>query len=284
MKANLLSKISDQQVKSFFNDGVVILRNVFDSEWISLLKKGIAKNLSEPGEDSRIWDRNRKGGFTLYDSDNWRRIKEYRKFVFESTTNEIAARLLNSREVNFFFEAIFVRSEDVQFPTPWHQDEPFWSVEGFDTVSIWMPLVDVEKRSALAFVPGSHRWPNKFRQQDFGELNPDDQVDVDKVEFDDNWEPFPDIDSDREKYKVVRWDMAAGDCVAFNGRTIHGGSGQLAPGKELQVFNTQWLGDDVKVHFKSYGMDPDHSDKMRYSGMNSGDHVDASVYPTFNFA
>jgi len=30
-------------------------------------------------------------------------------------------------------------------------------------------------------------------------------------------------------------------------------------------------------------MDPDHSDKMRYSGMNSGDHVDASVYPAFNF-
>ena len=54
MKANLLSKISNQQVKSFFNDGAVILRNVFDSEWISLLKKGIAKNLSEPGEDSRI--------------------------------------------------------------------------------------------------------------------------------------------------------------------------------------------------------------------------------------
>ena len=54
MKANLLSKISDQQVKSFFNDGAVILRNVFDYEWKSLLNKGIAKNLSEPGEDSRI--------------------------------------------------------------------------------------------------------------------------------------------------------------------------------------------------------------------------------------
>ena len=104
MKANLQSKISDQQVKSFFNDGVVILRNVFDSEWISLLKNGIAKNLSEPGEGSRIWDRNRKGRFTLYDSDNWRRIKEYRKFVFESTTKEIAARLLNSRKVNFFLK------------------------------------------------------------------------------------------------------------------------------------------------------------------------------------
>ena len=104
MKAILQSKISDQQVKSFFNDGVVILRNVLDFEWISLLKNGIAKNLSEPGEGSRIWDRNRKGRFTLYDSDNWRRIKEYRKFVFESTTKEITARLLNSRKVNFFLK------------------------------------------------------------------------------------------------------------------------------------------------------------------------------------
>ena len=72
--------------------------------------------------------------------------------------------------------------------------------------------------------------------------------------------------------------------MAFNGRTINGGSGQLAPGKELRVFKTQWLGEDVKVQFKSYGMDPDYSDKMKYQGMNSGDHVDASVYPTFNFA
>ena len=282
MKSKLTSTISDQQVESFFNDGVVILRNYFDCEWINILKNGIAENLSEPGEGSRIWDRNRNGGFTLYDSDNWRRIEEYRKFIFESSTKEIAARLLNSRKVNFFFEAIFVRSAGVQFSTPWHQDEPFWSVEGFDTVSIWMPLVEVAKRSALAFVPGSHRWPNKFRQQDFGELNPDNQIDVDKVEFDDNWEAFPDIDSDRDKYKVVSWDMTAGDCAAFNGRTIHGGSGQLAPGKDLQVFNTQWLGDDVKVHFKTYGMDPDHSEKMKNSGMNSGDTVDGSVYPAFN--
>jgi len=50
----------------------------------------------------------------------------------------------------------------------------------------------------------------------------------------------------------------------------------------LQVFNTQWLGNDVKVHFKSYGIDPDHTEKMRHYGMNSGDAVDGSVYPEFN--
>ena len=51
-------------------------------------------------------------------------------------------------------------------------DEPYWSVEGHDTVSIWMPLVDVRKESALAFVP-SHLNGKKYKQQDFGELNPE---------------------------------------------------------------------------------------------------------------
>ena len=44
--------------------------------------------------------------------------------------------------------------------------------------------MDVKKKSALSFVPGSHRWDKKFKQQDFGELNPDNQNDVYKVKFD----------------------------------------------------------------------------------------------------
>ena len=43
----------------------------------------------------------------------------------------------------------------------------------------------------------------------------------------------------------------------------------------------EYIHPDVKVNFKSYGMDPDHKDKMRHYGMNSGDAVDGSVYPEF---
>ena len=229
----------------------------------------------------RIWDRSEKDKITMYDNDNWRRFEEYQNFVYESPSKEIACSLLKTSKVNFFFDAIFVRSTGVRFRTPWHQDEPYWTVEGLDTVSFWMPLCPVEKRSALSFVPGSHRWLNHFQQKDFGKLNPDKQTSIDTVSFQGQWEPFPDIDSDLEKYKVVSWDMTPGDCVAFNGRTIHGGSGQLGPQCDLQVFNTKWLGDDVRVRFKPYGMDPDHTEKMQAAGMNSGDHVDPAIYPGF---
>lgn len=277
----MLMLITDQDRETFQSEGVVFLPCVFDKDWIQSLKEGVRKNLASPGNRMRIWDRSKKDKITLYDSDNWRRIEEYQNFVYEGPSKEIACSLLKTSKVNFFFDAIFVRSTGVRFPTPWHQDEPYWTVEGMDTVSFWMPLGPVEKRSALSFVPGSHRWLNHFQQKDFGKLNPDKQTSIDTVSFQGQWEPFPDIDSDLEKYKVVSWDMTPGDCVAFNGRTIHGGSGQLGPQCDLQVFNTKWLGDDVRVRFKPYGMDPDHTEKMQAAGMNSGDHVDNAIYPRF---
>ena len=142
-----------------------------------------------------------------------------------------------------------------------------------------MPLVPVSKKSALAFVPGSHLWPNHYRQRNFGDLNPDQQPDVDTVHFTDEWEPFPDIDADRNGFGVTSWEMSPGDCVAFNGRIIHGGSGALPPERDLKVFNTQWMGDDVRVCFRSYGMDPDHTQKMHAAGLFHGDRLDDTVYP-----
>ena len=255
------------------------LRGLFDENWITLLTAGIEFNLLEPGEHARIWDRTDNNRTVFYDSDNWRRISQYEQFVYESPCVSVATALLDTDSVNFFFDAVFVRSPGVTFATPWHQDEPYWTAEGLDTVSIWMPLVPVSKQSALAFVPGSHLWPNHYRQQNFGALNPDHQPEVDTVHFTDEWEPFPDIDADRDAFSVTSWEMSPGDCVAFNGRIIHGGSGALPPERDLKVFNTQWLGDDVRVSFRSYGMDPDHTGKMQEAGLRHGDRLGDTVYP-----
>ena len=102
MKYSPNVRISDQHVETFSRDGVVFLKTMFSAEWVELLKTGVSRNLAEPEERTRIWDRNDKGQYTLYDSDNWRRIDEYRKFVFDSSTKEITAKLLNTSKVNFF--------------------------------------------------------------------------------------------------------------------------------------------------------------------------------------
>ena len=45
------------------------------------------------------------------------------------------------------------------------------------------------------------------------------------------------------------------------------------------MFNTKWLGDDVRCAFRAYGMDPDHTAKMTAAGMADGDPVDDRIYP-----
>ena len=277
MQKSLEEFISPRLVQQYFEEGVVYLPRLIQQGWIEKLRIGVDKNIASPSPRGRVWDKDEHGNVCLFDAQAWTVIDEYREFVEGGPLAEIAGRLMNTRQVNFFYDSIFARTPGNRFRTPFHQDEPYWSVEGFDTCSIWMPLVSVEKKSALEFVKGSHRWPHKFRQTNFGALtgNAADQVYFDEKDT----EPFPDIEGNREQYDILSWGMEPGDMVAFNARIIHGGSGNLAPDRDLKVLNTQWLGDDVRINFRPEGMDPDHSAVMMEHGLVHGGKVGGPLYP-----
>lgn len=280
MNTEIPREITADEIETYHRQGVVLLRGMFDGEWIDLLEKGLTSNCADPTDRSRVWDRDAAGRTMFYDSQAWQRIEEYQQFIFGSPAAEIAGQLMSSKEVYFYFDAVFVRSPGSQFATPWHQDEPYWSVEGYDTCTIWMPLTPVNRENALAYVPGSHRLDSMFEQYNFGDLNPDGKPDVDQVDFSKMAAlAFPNIEDDPASYGVVSWDMRPGDCVAFNSRTMHGGSGKLADDRDLRVFTTKWLGDDVRIKFRECGMDPDHSAVMTRYGLKPGDRPGTDLYP-----
>ena len=149
-------QITAEHIADFHRDGVVMLPGVFEQSWVDLLSEGLDQHLGDPTSRARVWDRDDNGATMLWDSMAWHDVPQYQQFVFDSPAAELAGRLLESRTVNFFFDAVFVRSAGSQFETPWHQDEPYWSVSGYDTCTVWMPLDSVKAKNALAFVPGSH--------------------------------------------------------------------------------------------------------------------------------
>ena len=269
--------ITPEVINQFYEDGAICLKGIISEHWIKSLTEGLDHNINNPSERGRLWNKDAEGNTCFYDSQAWRYNERYKDFVMNSPMAEIAGRVMNVNTVNFFFDAIFVRTPGNQFRTPFHQDEPYWSVEGFNACSTWMPLVSVEKKSALEFVRGSHRWNERFAQTNFGALTGDTR---DQVIFDDNnTEPFPDIEGNRDQYDILSWDMEPGDIAMFNARTIHGGSGRLRNDRGLKVFNTQWLGDGVKVNFRPEGMDPDHSQVMTEVGLKPGDKIGGDLYP-----
>ena len=277
MNDDLLRAITPNEVETYHRDGVLKLSGMFDKDWIELLNKGLDANCKSPTERSRIWNKDASGRTMLYDTLAWREIKEYKNFIFNSPAAQICGQLMNAKTINFFFDAIFVRSPGTKFESPWHQDEPYWSIEGYDACTLWMPLVPVKQKNSLSFVPGSHLLKSVFNQYNFGNLtsNPKDQVDFSKIAD----QEFPDINADPGGFGVVSWEMQPGDCVAFNGRTMHGGSGKLNNDRDLRVFTTKWLGDDVRIKFRNCGMDPDFSSLMIEKGLKSGDRPDTDLYP-----
>jgi len=280
MNIDVPRAITSDEIATYQRDGVVLLPEMFDADWIELLDKGLVANCKNPTDRSRVWDRDTTGRTMFWDSQAWQGIEQYRQFIFESPAAKIAGELMESTHINFFFDAVFVRSAGSQFATPWHQDEPYWSVEGFHTCTIWMPLVPVKRKNALAYVQGSHLHDSVFNQYNFGDLNPDGKTGVDQVDFSNVAEKsIPDIDADPENFGVVSWDMQPGDCVAFNSRIMHGGSGRLDEGRDLRVFTTKWLGDDVRIKFRECGMDPDHSTIMTEHGLKPGDRPGTDLYP-----
>jgi len=281
MNTDLPRDIADDEIETFDRDGVVMLEGMFDAGWIALLDEGLSRSRAAPTGRAQVWDRDAENRETYYDSHAWRRVPEYERFVRESPCAGLAGRIMGSGAVNFFFDAVFCRSAGARFRTPWHQDEPYWSVEGLQTCSVWMPLVPVEARSALAVVPGSHKWAKVFRQADFGAYNADGKADVPHSDFSvlADAPDIPDIDADPARYAPRSFDMRPGDALVFNGRCIHGGSGLLDDDRDLRVFNTKWCGDDVRISFKEWGMDPDHSKEMQSVGLAPGDRLGTDMYP-----
>ena len=60
-----------------------------------------------------------------------------------------------------------------------------------------------------------------------------------------SFKPIPDIETNRDKYKILSWDLEPGDCIAFHFKTLHGGAGNPRRHTRRRAFSVRWIGDDV---------------------------------------
>ncbi|MCP5083697.1 MAG: phytanoyl-CoA dioxygenase [Alphaproteobacteria bacterium] len=228
--------LDERQVTDFRNDGVTVLRGVF-SQWVETLRAGVDANLQAPAPDARVYQGDEGEGRFLVDYCNWQRIPEYREFIFQSPAAQIAAELMESKSVQLFHEHVLVKEAQTGVPTPWHQDMPYYCVDGPKTVSLWVPLDEVPRERTLEFIAGSHKWGKFYRPQRFNgqPLNENDGL-----------EEIPDIDANRDAYKILGWDLVPGDVVAFDYRTIHGAPANTSASVQRRAFSLRLVGDDVR--------------------------------------
>jgi ectoine hydroxylase-related dioxygenase (phytanoyl-CoA dioxygenase family) len=232
----MAATLSPDTIKAFQSDGACVLRGVF-IDWIRTLQAGIARNLAAPSADVKIYQGKEGAGRFVGDYCNWDRISEYRDFIFNSDAAAIGKALMGSRTVRLFHEHVLVKEPGADVPTPWHQDQPYYCVDGTDTVSLWIPLDSVPRERTLEFVAGSHRWGKYFRPERFNKqpLNENDGL-----------EPVPDINGNREQYRILGWALEPGDAVAFNYMTLHGAPANTSKVEQRRAFSLRLIGDNVR--------------------------------------
>lgn len=230
--------VTDEEIAAFEADGVVCLRQRFESHWLKLLAEGFEDNLAEPGPNaSQFTPAGNPGGY-FDDFLVWHRIQEYRDFIFDSPAAEIAGRLMRSSQVRHFLENTLIKEPGTREVAPWHQDLSYYCVTGSKLCSVWMPLDPVPKSICIESVAGSHTWGKLFTPRSF-----DDHTDYEYPPG--VFDPMPDIEANREDYRILSWELEPGDCLVFHMMTIHNAPATVNYPSRRRAFSTRWLGDDV---------------------------------------
>ncbi len=79
---------------------------------------------------------------------------------------------MGSRTARIFHEHVLVKEPGTREVSPWHQDQPYYCVDGEQVLSIWLPLDPVPRSVSPEFVAGSHLWGKLFTPRKFVDHRP----------------------------------------------------------------------------------------------------------------
>ncbi|UWR07962.1 phytanoyl-CoA dioxygenase family protein [Ruegeria sp. B32] len=225
--------VSPEMIETYRNDGVVLVKGLF-ADHVDALREGVARNMADPGPYASENKKEGETGRFFDDYCNWSRIPEFRQVIQASPVAEVAADLMESRSVQMFHDHVLVKEPGTSMATPWHQDGPYYFVEGRQTISFWSPL-DPVTQATLRCVAGSHLWEK--------EVLPTRWVSEEGF-FPDEGQYIAVPDPEAEGMRIVEFEMEPGDAVAFNFRTLHGARGNQSDSRR-RAFSLRLVGDDA---------------------------------------
>lgn len=145
------------QVENFKRDGHIYLPNVLPGEELVPYREAILKWAENFRLQQRpMEERDTYGKAFLQMMNLWEEDDKIKEFVFARRFAQVAADLLGVPKVRLYHDqALFKEAGGGH--TPWHQDQYYWPLSNANTVTMWMPLVDIkEGMGMLTFASGTH--------------------------------------------------------------------------------------------------------------------------------
>ena len=253
--------LTQEHLAAYRRDGHVLLRGVCSPTEIATYQPIIAAAAMRLNtQHLKLEQRDTYGKAFLQVGSIAEKDELVRRFVFARRFAQIAARLMGARGVRLFHDQALFK-EGSGGLTPWHQDQYYWPLDTDQTITMWMPLIDVTPAMGpMTFVSGSHRE---------GYLAPLAISDASEHYFDRlvrerGWQP------------TTPPALAAGDATFHAGWTLH----RAAPnttGQVREVMTVIYFADGARISPVTAGNAGDL--KSLFPGLQPGDVAASPLTP-----
>lgn len=196
------------------SDGMAV-----DTAEVARLDGGSTPDLALEGAANQVT------GTSFVETDAARWHQDIRTHHLEGPLAKIVHQLTGSQQLVLYSDQLFYKGAGSRVKTPWHQDKPYFLVDGGEMAVAWVPVDVVDKAvSAMGYVRGSHLWGKSFKPSDFktesGTFPEVGGIDHSELEQ---------LDLDRlPQAKIVYFDAEPGDVIVHHSATLHCSTGNTS--------------------------------------------------------
>ena len=218
------TSLTQDQVKQYQNDGVIIIRNLLSEEERAELLGAVNDCVKEFAGTRIIGDDRIEGSKENPNKDDfyanvflqkvnmWKVNKTIKRYMLNPKLGEMACKLEGIDGIRIWHDQT-LQKKPWGNPTAFHMDNPYWSFTNRHSISVWIALEDATiQNGCLAYIPGSHKTTT-----------------TKNVGIGQNVGSIFDVYPEYINTKPVMAEMKAGDCGFHNGFTIHGAGANMTP-------------------------------------------------------
>ncbi|HMJ68269.1 MAG TPA: phytanoyl-CoA dioxygenase family protein [Cyclobacteriaceae bacterium] len=233
--------VTKEMVRQYQENGHALCRGLASKDEIEFYRKAILDGVNKLNTERRkMEERDTYGKAFLQIFNLWRQNEVLKKFVLAKRFGQVAAQLMGVERVRLYHDQALFK-EPGGGHTPWHQDQFYWPLDTNNTITMWMPLIDItQEMGIMNFASGTHKIGS-----------------IDAKEISDSSENFFNEFVKSNQFNVTgATSLSAGDATFHAGWTLHSAPGNNSP-KMREVMTIIYFADNTKV------LKPDHDHRKK---------------------
>lgn len=149
--------VTPDQAAAYRRDGHVLLRGVASPAEVAAYRPAINAVVDEYRKGLKpLEERDTYGKAFVQIGNLWKKSEDVMKFTIARRFAGIAAALMGVDRVRLYHDQALFKEAGGGI-TPWHQDQYYWPIDTPNTITMWMPLVDLSPdMGVMKFASKSH--------------------------------------------------------------------------------------------------------------------------------